>query len=258
MILDPTSLDYQNDIGTCLKAGAKVFVFFLDPSTAARFLEQGHNLGLFGQNTIVFVNSDVSQGDPAQYLSPGADPTQIFRGVFGLRRDPNFVVRNFPIGTTLVQGLRGFNSTLSHLNGTLACNNATDDDGHYLFINATGGCEPFSFLSLTVDNVSPKAIAAFDGVLMYAAGANFTSATFTHTALGRIALHDALVSTNFYVSIFGASGIVIFNVRSKVTYYCRRRLTFYCPSPANTLRPPVPFTTSSSPGETEPLGQHTT
>ena len=212
MALDPSSLDYQNDLIACRQSGARVFVLFTDPSTAARFLEQGHNLGLFGQNTIVFVNNDVVKGNPAQYLSPGADANQIFKGVFGMRRDPNFVVRNFPIGTTLVQGLRGFNSTLSHLNGTLACNNATDDDGHFLFINATGGCEPFSFLSLTVDDVSPKAIAAFDGVLMYAAGANFTRATFTHTALGRIALHDALVSPNQSVTLFGPSGVTVFSV----------------------------------------------
>ena len=213
MILDPTSGDFRSDIQTCLLSGARVFVFFLDPPTAARFLEQGHKLGLFGMNTIVFVNSDVTEGNPAQYLSPGSDPTEVFKGVFGVRRDPNFAVRNFPIGVTLVQGLRSYNSTLSYTNGTRSCNNATDDDGHFLFINATGGCELFSFLSLTADNVSPKAIAAFDGVLMYAAGANFTKATFTHTALGRIGIHQALISPNYDVNIFGASGLIIFNVR---------------------------------------------
>lgn len=211
--LDSSSVDYGNDVQTCLQSGARVFVLFLDPSTAARFLEQGYSRGLFGLNAVVFVNSDVANGNPAQYLSPQADPNEVFRGVFGLRRDPNFIVRNFPIGHTLAQGLKSYNSTRSYyLNGTFSCNNATDDEGHYLFINASGGCGPFSFVSLTTVNVTPKAIATFDGVLMYAIGANFTKSTFTHSAVGRLALHDALVSPSQSVEIFGASGLAIFDV----------------------------------------------
>ena len=209
LILDPSAMDYSSAIDALQIAGVKVFVFFLDPSTAARLLEQGHGLGLFGLNTIVFVNSEVATGNPAQYLSPGADPTKIFRGVFGLQRDPNFIIRNFPIGSTFVGGMRNYNKTMFY---NLTCNNITDDDGHHLFINATGGCGSFSFLSLTADSVSPKAIAAFDGVLMYVAGANFIKANFSHTPLGRIALHNAMVSPTYDVKIFGASGLVIFNV----------------------------------------------
>ena len=190
-----------------------MFVFFLDPSTAARLLEQGHGLGLFGLNTIVFVNNEVATGNPAQYLSPGADPTKIFRGVFSLQYDPTFVLRHTPtLAAGFVGGLHAFGATKIPFNGSLICNPVTDDDGHHLFINATGGCGSFSFLTLTADSVSPKAIAAFDGVLMYVAGANFTKANFSHTPLGRIALHNAMVSPTYDVKIFGASGLVIFNV----------------------------------------------
>ena len=213
LLADPLASDYSDIVYTLKTSGVKVFVLFLDPSTAARFLEQGHNLGLFGQNTIVFVTSEASQGNPAQYLSPGADPTQIFRGVFSLQYDPTFVLRHTPaLAAGFIGGLHAFGATKIPFNGSVICSPATDDDGHFLFINATGGCEPFSFLSLTVDDVSPKAIAAFDGVLMYAAGANFTSATFNHTALGRIALHDALVSRNLDVITIGASGVLALNV----------------------------------------------
>ena len=163
-------------------------------------------------NTIVFVTSEVAMVSPAQYLSPGADATRIFQGVFGIRRDPNFILRNFPIGTTFVQGLRGFNNTLFNYNGSITCSNSTDDDGHYLFVNSTGGCQPFSFLPLTAENISPKAMAAFDGVLMYAAGANFTKASFSDSALDRLTLHAAFVSPTYDVRIFGASGLIIFNV----------------------------------------------
>ena len=214
LILNPLlDASYYYAISTLKTLGVKVFVFFLDPSTAARLLEQGHQLGLFGQNTIVFVNSDVAQGNPAQYLSPGVDPTEVFGGVFSLQYDPTFVLRNTPsLAAEFIGGLHLFGATKIPSGGSLVCNSATDNEGNSLFINATGGCEPFSFLSLTADNVSPKAIAAFDGVLMYATGANFTKDTFTHTALGRIALHDALISTDVEVVTFGASGVLALNV----------------------------------------------
>ena len=166
-------------------------------------------------NTIVFITSEAAQGNPAQYLSPGSDPTEVFKGVFSLQYDPTFVLRHTPaLATGFIGGLHAFGATKIPFNGSVICSPATDDDGHFLFINATGGCELLSFLSLTAVTVSPKAIAAFDGVLMYAAGANFTKATFTHTAVGRIALHDALVSRNLDVVALGASGVLALNVSS--------------------------------------------
>lgn len=195
-------------------SGATVFVLFLDCPTGAKILEQGYSMGLFGKGTVVFGNQELTIGNPAQYMSPGADVAAILRSYIGITFDPSFAMRHFNASTTFLNKMKGL-PPIGYLNstGSLICNNATDDEGHYLYINSYGNCSLFNFTFLDAYTISPKAAAAYDAVKVMVQGMSKMSGNFNDSTASRKALYSTLVNPTALGYYFGATGLVSFEVR---------------------------------------------
>ena len=197
-----------------MQSGATVFVLLLDCPTGAVILEQGYSMGLFGEGTIVFGNQDLTTGNPLQYMSPGADVEAILRSYIGINYDPSFAMRHFNASMNFLQKMQSldpigyFNNT-----GNLICNNATDDEGHFLYINTFGNCSSFNFTNLDANTISPKAAATYDAVKVIVQGMSRIAGSFNDSAASRQILYNTLVDPTVLGDYFGATGLVSFGVR---------------------------------------------
>ena len=198
-----------------MQSGATVFVLLLDCPTGALILEQGYSMKLFKHGTIIFGNQAITNGNPVQYMSPNTDVAAIFKGYFGINFDPAFAMRHFSSSQTFLQKMQSL-GPIGYMNstGSLICNNATDDEGHLLYINTYGNCSVFSFADLDATTISPKAAATYDAVKVMVQGMSHVSGSYVDdTIAARLALYDTMVNSSALGPYFGATGLVSFAVR---------------------------------------------
>lgn len=186
----------------------------VDCPTAAVLLEQGYSLGLFGEGTIVFGNQEVTDGNPAQYMSAGADLEAIFKSYIGISYDSAYILRHTTSGQVFLGKMQSLNPTgYYNSSGGLQCNNATDDEGNFLYINGLNNCTAFNFSQLDVNTISPKAASTYDAVKVIVQGLSRISGSFNHTDVdSRLDLYGTLVDPSSLGYYFGATGLVSFSV----------------------------------------------
>jgi hypothetical protein len=169
---------FSTEISTAMATGARYFILFMPPKQLAPFLEQGHEAGLFHENTVVLASSRGSDNIVGSF-SPGADLSVVMRGFFSLAYWPDYWMNRTSETKGFAERWRAQPSTAGRtVNGKLACDETVDDDGSfYLYrsqkssvTNASIVCTGLNFASYSESglDIQPLTGMTYDGVMLMA------------------------------------------------------------------------------------------
>ena len=200
----------------------RVFVLIMsDVRQSGKLILQGSSLGLFSEKTVIFSSGSLFTSE--LWLSLSTDSSTISRIMSGL-----FVISNAdddwkisPDGRAFLQRFRSLPDTkIFSINGSVICNNMTDDDGSfYLYQFSVTGLPPYrctglSFKKFAADgsDISPFTAYSYDAMLAAGTAVVKYADMYNGGVIPR-KINGALLS-NFiksHVSLIGSTGYIDFN-----------------------------------------------
>ena len=155
--------DFTSQIMDAKGTGGKIIFLFLDPKSAAMFLEQAYNLSLVATGTQVFLCETATVPALFQYFSPGAPVYLIMKGVLGIFVDFHYAMQTTSQALTFINNWREQPATVTASN---TCANTTDDDNNYMLYRSptflTCGGFNFSAFAANGSDILPVAAATYD------------------------------------------------------------------------------------------------
>lgn len=205
--------NFAAPIADALRAGTRIFVFFMTAKDMGNLLLQGYYAGLFVEGTQI-IASDASVASAALWANiPPAIVTNVMRGVIGFTPSSDY---SSPEGQLFLKSLMKEKNTVANLK-TGKCNNKTDDTGHFLFQEALDpnfpnqyNCSGTNFSKYyadgsNVDNYSPY---AYDATYAIAKAMHVLLYVQQLPKIDGKGLYAALINN---VSFVGVSGQVNFS-----------------------------------------------
>jgi ABC-type branched-subunit amino acid transport system substrate-binding protein len=176
--VSPGQTDFAVQIEEALASGSRYFVLFMPPNQIAGLLEQGHDSGLFHENTVALTSSRGSTNITGSF-SPGADLSMLMKGFFSLTYWPNVHMNHTTEAIQFAKKWRAQASTTGKMvGGQLVCDETMDDDGgFYLYRNQKIGSSgngtvctgiDFSSYSVTGLDIQPYTPLTYDATMVMA------------------------------------------------------------------------------------------
>ena len=190
-----------------MKAGSKIFILFMAAQDMGALILQGYQSGLFHEGTQI-IASDAGVVRDLWANMPAGEISTILKGVIGFGPSTDYSTTQ---GQKFLKSFTGQNNT-SQDPGTGACNNNTDDTGHFLHKGAFDpahpnaySCSGLSYSSLYKDG------SDIDIYAPYSYDATIAIARAIHTVLydqkqpltGK-GLYRALINNVSFTGITGA------------------------------------------------------
>jgi hypothetical protein len=213
--------EIDDELKEAQAVGANIF-FILFPThyahVAAKILERGTSMGLFGLNKQIYFNEEIAQQDLIAAFTPGADVAQILNGAIKIRYDPNYNMMNTDAGLAFVDRWRKQQPTLqvTDAGNTLCSNDRDDEDMHYLYRsmglsklqNFTCAGLDFSKFASDGSDIAASVPQSYDSVFLLA---HTWGAAMANAGVGNEASisPDDFMDTLFYDTMFtGISGVI--------------------------------------------------
>jgi ABC-type branched-subunit amino acid transport system substrate-binding protein len=184
--VSPGETDFSDQIEEAVSSGSRYFVLFMPPTQIAALLEQGHEAGLFHENTVVLASSRGSANITGSF-SPGADLSALMKGFFTLTYWPNVHMNKTTEAVQFAQRWQAQVSTAGKIvAGQLICDETLDDDGEFYLYrsqktgsgsSATEICTGIDFSSYSVSGLDIQ---------------SYTPLTYDATMVMAMALHIAV------------------------------------------------------------------
>lgn len=199
-------------IAEAIKAGTRIFVFFMAAVDMGHLLTQGYDAGLFGVGTQIIASDTVANNvvwaampkDRVSIIMKGMlvfTPSADYTTSGGLRFLKTFINQN--------------NTNKDSLSGV--CNNATDDDGGYLYqgmphpdTSSAYNCSGINYRQYKRDgsNLDNYASFSYDATYALARAMHVVLYDQGYPAITGPNLYSALINN---VSFLGATGLVDFS-----------------------------------------------
>jgi Receptor family ligand binding region/7 transmembrane sweet-taste receptor of 3 GCPR len=214
--------DFTSIISTIKSSGARIFVLFMPSTSAAMFLEQAYDLGLLTEGTQVFGNSLTMEGSIRSHFKNPSNTKNIMRGFIGIKYSPNFAVHATPVGRGFAQRFGQQVDTVGTASdGSITCNNSTDDTNENLYHPQTGqglsqsACSGLRFSRFRSNGSNSNIINgmyqftphAYDAVYALAQGIQRILAVHSRDDITGDLLHSTFINDIYF---HGATGLVKF------------------------------------------------
>ena len=203
--------NFQIPIANALKAGTKIFVFFLAAVDMGNLLIQGHDAGLFVEGTQI-IAGDAGMIRVVWANMPVGTVTTYMKGILGFAPASDY---STPQGQKFLKSYIKTNiTTADPITGI--CNNETDDSGEYLYKSILDPAHPTTYTCSGFNSSAYNADGSnLDIYIPYAYDATLAIAMAIHVVLynqkksltGK-AIYAALINN---VSFSGISGAVNFS-----------------------------------------------
>ena len=201
------STNMTAEINDAKATGGRIFVFFLDGTTAGRLLEQGYNAGLFNERTQVVATSTSDIVGIRNALTPAGrlNEANILRGFMSTAPHPEYYFQS-PLGQSFVTRFRNLPPTMTvdPVSNATTCSVRTTvkGDGSYdyrqtgnsTFTKITDqlclGIKSFKRFKQDGSNIDPTVMYTYDAVY-----------TFLIAANGLLTAGAAVTATSLYTYI---------------------------------------------------------
>lgn len=195
-----------------MKAGTRIFVFFMAAVDMGYLLSQGYDAGLFGEGTQIIASDTVASsilwaGMPKNRVST------LMKGMLVFTPSADYTTSG---GSKFLKTFIGQNNTNKNpLTGL--CNNATDDDGGYLYkgnpnpdITKVYNCSGINYRQYKKDgsNLDNYASFSYDATYALARAMHVVLYIQGQPSITGANLYSALINN---VSFMGATGLVSFS-----------------------------------------------
>jgi ABC-type branched-subunit amino acid transport system substrate-binding protein/heme/copper-type cytochrome/quinol oxidase subunit 2 len=208
--VSPNTEDFSEYLREARHSGAKIFVLLMPGKAAGRLMQQGYEMGVFNSKTQLIGSQSASDIEGWKAVDPVLP--SVVSGFIGLKYHE--MPETSDKKTAFIEQFRSQQSTLDDGG---ACNNATDDTGHYIYQidhdndNATPYvCTGLNFSSFAEDgsDIPPAAYHAYDAV--YAMAHALHSLSYIHEVefIDDEVMREELLH---FVSFDGATGTVMFS-----------------------------------------------
>lgn len=182
----------------------RIFLLLLDPIDAAVVLGEAARQGLLKPGAQLLGPAALSSADMLQALVEEEVEEDVMRGYIGLQLG---VELSDSIGQTFIENWRSQPPTMTDLNNSIWCNNATDASGQYIYrrASALSGCLGLNYSSFATDgsDISMLALLAYDATYIILRSLEYLqNATWDIT---RRSVFD-YITTNEFAGVSGRIG----------------------------------------------------
>ena len=199
--------NFQIPIANAMKAGSKIFILFMAAQDMGALILQGYQSGLFNEGTQI-IASDAGVVRDLWANMPAGEISTILKGVIGFGPSTDYSTTQ---GQKFLKNFTGQNNT-SQDPLTGACNNDTDDTGHFLHKGAFDpvhpnaySCSGLSYSSLYKDgsDVDIYAPYSYDATIAIARAMHTVLYDQKQPLTGK-GLYRALINNVSFTGITGA------------------------------------------------------
>jgi hypothetical protein len=166
--------EFTDQISAALATGARYFIAFMQPFQVAALLQQGHDAGLFHENT-VFLTSGRGSTNITEHFSPEVDLSTLMSGFFSLSYWPNFYMNRTTEALQFASRWRSQPSTAGKsVTGMTACDDTKDDDGGFYLYRSQNSTSSscagidFSLYSPSGLDIQPYTALTYDATMLMA------------------------------------------------------------------------------------------